>query len=167
MNERAAPIGPLAREAKLVVRQLGDEILVYDLDRDNALCLNQTAAVVWKQCNGERSVVEITALVGAELGMPVDEQVVWFALDQLSKDGLLEETAAVTAPASGLSRRQLLKRAGVMAVAVPVVTVITAPSAWAAASNCLPAGSMCTAGQCCQPNNSPCNVPPGSTTGTC
>ncbi len=76
MNERAAPIGPLAREAKLVVRQLGDEILVYDLDRDNALCLNQTAAVVWKQCNGERSVVEITALVGAELGMPVDEQVV-------------------------------------------------------------------------------------------
>src|SRR6266498_1647763 len=39
---------PLARHANLVVTKLQNEVLLYDLDRDQASCLNETAALVWK-----------------------------------------------------------------------------------------------------------------------
>ena len=32
---------PLARKDKLVVRELADEVLVYDLTRNKAFCLNR------------------------------------------------------------------------------------------------------------------------------
>ncbi len=142
MNRRIVARGPQARQSQLVVREIDNEVLVYDLERDTALCLNQTAATVWKSCNGERTVGEITALVTVALGFEVDEQVVWFALDQLSKDHLLEENAVPAENGSGLTRRQLLKRVGVVAAAVPVITAITAPTAWAVNS--------CVTGACMQ-----------------
>ncbi len=39
---------PHGRKDGLVVKELGNETLVYDLERDEAHCLNQTAALVWK-----------------------------------------------------------------------------------------------------------------------
>jgi len=154
MNRRIAARGPQARQSQLVVREIDDEVLVYDLERDTALCLNQTAATVWKSCNGERTVGEITALVTLSLGFDVDEQVVWYALDQLSKDHLLEESAVPTENSSGLTRRQLLKRVSVVAAAVPVITAITAPTAWAV-NSCQPMGP-CTRGQICCSNQAGC-----------
>ena len=44
---------PHARTDNLVIRELDDETLVYDMERDEAHCLNQTAALVWKQCDGK------------------------------------------------------------------------------------------------------------------
>ncbi len=160
MNRRIAARGPQARQSQLVVREIDDEVLVYDLERDTALCLNQTAATVWKSCNGERTVGEVTALVTVSLGFEVDEQVVWYALDQLSKDYLLEESAVPAESGSGLTRRQLLKRVGVVAAAVPVITAITAPTAWAV-NSCVPSGQPCTAGQICCSGQQSC--PPSGT----
>jgi hypothetical protein len=48
---------PLARREKLVVQNLGDETLIYDLDENRAYCLNETAARVWQFCDGEKTVV--------------------------------------------------------------------------------------------------------------
>ncbi len=162
MNRRVAARGPRARQSQLVVREIDDEVLVYDLERDTALCLNQTAATVWKSCNGERTVGEITALVAVALGFEVDEQVVWFALDQLSKDHLLEESAVLAENGSGLTRRQLLKRVGVVAAAVPVITAITTPTAFAVTS--CTTSSTCTMGQICCSTQASCppnNMCPG------
>ena len=39
---------PRARTSELIVKELPDETLVYDLANDKAHCLNHTAALVWK-----------------------------------------------------------------------------------------------------------------------
>ena len=80
---------PKAREEELVVRELGDETLVYDLKSHKAHCLNRTAALVWKSCDGRRTIREIAAAVGREAGAQVDERVVWLGLERLNRVRLL------------------------------------------------------------------------------
>jgi len=36
------------------VKQADGEVLIYDLERNKAHCLNNTAARVWQYCDGER-----------------------------------------------------------------------------------------------------------------
>ena len=50
---------PRARKDGLVIKELSNETLVYDLERDEAHCLNQTAGLVWKQCDGRTTVTKI------------------------------------------------------------------------------------------------------------
>jgi hypothetical protein len=141
---------PLARKNDLIVKQMPDEVLVYDLARDKAHCLNRTATLVWKYCDGRTSVAKMTGRLGRELQTPVDERVVWLALDQLSKNHLLEERVVPPPVMAGLNRRELIRALGVAAIiAVPVITSIVAPTP-AQASTCLPGGAICTANdQCC------------------
>jgi hypothetical protein len=147
---------PEARRAGLVVQELSGEVLVYDRERNKAHCLNSTAARVWEYCDGKRSVAQIARAIEGEINAPVDEDVIWLGVEQLSKTHLLQESAKLPEHKSGLSRREVMKRIGLAAaVALPVVTSIIAPSA-AQAANCLPSGSGCTASaQCC---SGLCNV---------
>jgi len=46
---------PQARSEDLVIQDIGDEVLVYDLTRHKAHCLNRTAALVWRKCDGTRT----------------------------------------------------------------------------------------------------------------
>ena len=50
---------PAARRTGLVVRDLPDELLVYDLDRHQAHCLNRTAASVFRDADGTRSLDDL------------------------------------------------------------------------------------------------------------
>jgi hypothetical protein len=145
---------PRARKESIVIQPLEDETLIYDLKSHKAHCLNLAAAMVWRRCDGRTSVEEIRSSIADELGTPVDKDVVWLALDQLSKAGLLAE------PVAGLrlSRRELARRVGV-AVSLPLVSSIIAPKASAAASctpntvGCIPPGMSCTSNlQCCSCN---------------
>src|ERR1700675_4268578 len=78
---------PLARREGLVIQELPDEVLIYDRERDKAHCLNQTAALVWKYCDGKTSVADMSRKLARELdSAPIDEKVIWYALDQLSED---------------------------------------------------------------------------------
>jgi hypothetical protein len=82
---------------------------------------------------------------------PVAEEVVWFALEQLRKSRLLQESWAMTAPVGQMSRRVMVRRMGIAAaVAVLLVTSIVAPAAAAAA--------ICILGQAGAPcvNNADC-----------
>ncbi len=49
MNKKVEEAGkrPRSRTEGLVVRQAGEELLVYDLERHRAHCLNRAAAIVW------------------------------------------------------------------------------------------------------------------------
>ena len=151
------PTMPRAREAGLIVRELEEETLVYDVDTDKAHCLNQTAARIWKHCDGISSMTEICELLSRTIETTVDEKVVWYALEQFNKDGLLEEK--IEPPAAfkiaGMSRRQMVRTLGLAAmVAIPVVTSIVAPTPVQAGASCLPPDSKCSTDgiPCCPPN---------------
>ena len=148
MQEKRQPLAPRARDEGIVIEELPDEVLVYDLKRDKAHCLNPMAALVWRHCDGETSVAEMVVLLQVELKTPVDEELVWFALDQLEKSFLLQERQ--TRPlGGGLSRRELVRRLGLTAgVTLPLITSILAPTVVEAAS-CAHTGMSCATVACC------------------
>jgi hypothetical protein len=122
----------------LILEQMPDELMIFDPDRNKAFCLNQTAAFVWRHCDGKTTVSEMTERLGEDWGKPVDEQVIWFALDLLRKDGLLAPSRALVA-ASGVTRRAVLQKLGTgAAMAVPLVTVLFVNPAKAHASSLAP-----------------------------
>src|SRR5881392_893689 len=88
------PQNPIARNNGLVVQEMPDEVLVYDLDTNKAHCLNQSAAFVWKSCNGSNSVADIVREFEVNGKGKVSEDFVWLAIDQLSENNLLDSTVA-------------------------------------------------------------------------
>jgi hypothetical protein len=156
MKETNRQSNPTARKEGLIVEQLPDEVLVYDLDDDRAHCLNQTAAFVWQSCDGRTTTAQIANLLGEKLSTRVDENVVWLALDQLDRNNLLTNRPVAPPPPSGMNRRDMVRALGLAAlVAVPVVTSIVAPTP-AQAATCLATGQTCsTSAQCC---SGVCNV---------
>jgi hypothetical protein len=159
---------PVARKEGLVIQEMPEEVLVYDLQTNKAHCLNQTAAFVWKNCDGENSVADIVKQLASETGDDIQNDLVWLAIDQLGERDLLEAT--VPSKFAGESRRSVLKKIGFASmVALPVIASLTAPTAVMAAA--------CTGvvngdnGECsaCS-NQAPCTCPAtggGTVTGTC
>ena len=141
---------PIARTEKLVVQDSANEVLVYDLETDTAHCLNETAAFVWSNCDGKKSVTEIEILVTKKFGMGASSEFVWLALDSLKKSNLLKNSDTVETNFDGLSRRQVIKRIGFASmIALPLVSSIIAPSAAAAQSGGLAiCGGACIGKQC-------------------
>jgi hypothetical protein len=137
---------PQAR-SECLARECGDEILVYDLQRDVGHCLNSTAAATWKLCDGITSPSQIANTLSRRFSTPEDESVVLLALDRLAEAHLLVEPVV---RAKHLSRRLAIRRIGIAAaIALPLVTSIVAPTP-AHAVSCLPNGAPCTSpAQCC------------------
>ena len=128
-------INPKARQKGLVVQEMPDEVLVYDLDTNRAHCLNSSAAAIWRACDGTRSVAEIVGEFERSGKGSVSEDFVWLALDQLQENELLE--TQLTKRFSGHSRRQVLKTIGLASVvAVPVIASLVTPKSALAAASC-------------------------------
>src|SRR5215203_535838 len=126
---------PIARKSGLVVQEVPDEVLVYDLETNKAHCLNQSAAMIWKSCDGNNSVSEIAKLVESQAGGKVTEDFVWLAIDQLSENNLLEKE--IPSNFEGTSRREVIKKIGLASmVAIPVIASLVAPQSALAASSC-------------------------------
>jgi hypothetical protein len=143
---------PRARTNRLVTRELGDELVVYDLERHKAYCLNRVAMLVFRHCDGETTIPDMARRIGGALGLPVDEQAVRLGLVRLEKAHLLDSSVAQILHTS---RREMLRTLGRAAVVVvPLVTAITVPtSAQAQATGCLANGMPCTtSSQCCSHN---------------
>jgi hypothetical protein len=128
---------PLARTDGVVTETTIDgDLLVYDLAGDVASRLNHTAALVWRSCNGRRTIGQLVSILVEELGESVDEDLVLIALDSLAETGLIvsgyEERGGA---AVALSRRRFFVRAavaGAAAVAAPIVYSVVVPTAAAA-----------------------------------
>jgi hypothetical protein len=149
MKTSAPALFPRKRKQRLVIDELPDEVLVYDLDRHRAHCLNRTAALVWQQCDGKSTPAEIANRIERKLQAPCQEELVWLALRQLDRLQLLEQTIKLPPQLLGMSRRQMIRNLGLAAaVAVPLVTSIVAPTA-AQAATCLPAGATCSGSIAC------------------
>ena len=115
-----------ARSEGLIIKELDGELAIYDEREHRAHELNETAAAVWRRCDGETPLDQIAAEIAAESDLPQDEDIVRIALDQLSRAGLLEDGSAAR-----VSRRQVIQRlglAGTSALLLPAVTTIVAPT---------------------------------------
>src|SRR3712207_613829 len=94
---------PRSRQKDVVVQELLGEVLIYDLKIDKAFCLNETSAMVWLECDGTKSVAEISSAVSRKLNSPVNEAFVWLALDQLKKENLIDNPEEIVSGFEGLS----------------------------------------------------------------
>lgn len=143
---------PLSRQADILVQDLDNELLVYDLQINKAYCLNQTSAMVFELADGAKTVSEIGELMSEKLGISVSEDFVWLALKDLEKENLLKNSEEISNYLMELSRREIVKKVGLASmIALPIIASVVAPSALAAQSNSVlrcsePAN--CTSGNC-------------------
>jgi len=152
---RTAAFRPRARQRGLLVSRIEGETVVYDLETQEAHCLNPLASRLWEQSDGRTTV---TAMQAAE---SVSEPQILLGLQLLADANLLLDP-----PPKLLSRRRALARLG-KAAALAAVASIVVPTP-AAAQSCRPNGLPCTASaQCCSgcckrngPNPNTCR-PPG------
>lgn len=146
---------PVSRKSNIVVQELENEVLIYDLNINKALCLNQTAALVYQLCDGTNTISEISLLMNKKLKANVGEELIWLALNELKKNNLLENSKEISNPLPGISRREVAKKIGLASlVALPMIASVVAPSAVMAQSGRLLAfNSACTSnGQCASGN---------------
>jgi hypothetical protein len=155
---------PTARKSGLVIQEVPDEILIFDVESNKAHCLNLTAATVWKSCDGQTSIQEIASILEKQSGKDVSDDLVWLAIDQLNENSLLE--SKVTPKFVGQSRREVIKKIGLASmIAIPVVASLVAPRSAMANVSCvcfadldcgLPAFSTCASITCCNMTSGIC-----------
>lgn len=123
---------PYARTEALLVHELLDEVLVYDLRRHRAHCLNRTAALVWRHCDGQTTVADVARILQDECSVSTHAAVVWYALAHLERAHLLREPIPWPSGAARYSRRELARTLGIvggLSVLLPLVEAIVAPVA--------------------------------------
>jgi hypothetical protein len=161
-------VKPISRTDGLVVQDLNGEVLIYDLGENKAFCLNETSALVWQACNGEKNVSEISRELSQKLNSPANEDLIWLALDQLKKENLIENQEDFQIDFNGMSRRSVIKKVGLtVVVALPLVTSLVAPTA-ASAQSLVACGEACTnSDQCPTVCNNCISGGQGQTNRTC
>lgn len=176
---------PNARKKNLVVQELPDELLIYDLAKNKAICLNQTVRLILEQCDGKTTLEKAAENISKNLKTEISDEIFWVALEQLKKNNLLDESQSMSEMPK-VSRRDLMKSGLALTIALPLVTSLIAPSAIHAQSGnvCTPAGlgcftdinnmdnccagascTMAVAGTCCIINTIACN--PNDPNGFC
>jgi hypothetical protein len=142
----------------LCVQPVADEVLIYDQRSRHIRRLNRTAALIWRHCDGRRSIRDLTELARSELNAPqLKENVVQRAVDRLDKSGLLVEAPAHTRRAAPRIRRAGRGRQFAGAH-MPVVASFLAPTPIMAASSNLGCGSHCIGMNDCSQSHDICTV---------
>ncbi len=126
---------PIARTTDLAIKNVEDETLIYDLKTHRALCLNKTSSLIWTHCDGNTSVKDIAKKY------KLNWETIELALDEFQKNNLLKNQVETQVPTDRIARRKFMMKAGAMAMALPLVTMIVAPPAVAAQSGCFGPGN--------------------------
>lgn len=152
-------IKPISRKQNIVVQELENELLVYDLQTNKAFCLNETSAMIFQLCDGKRSVSELADALSIKLKTLVSEDFVRLTLHELNRDGLLENPDEIKTYLNGINRREIVKKIGLASlIALPIVSSVIAPSAAMAASGQLSLLAACSANpDCASGFCNPCN----------
>lgn len=135
---------PISRKTELVVQEVGDEILIYDLKKNEAFQLNRTSKLVWEACTGKNSINGITEILRKQLTAVISIDLVLIALEDLRNRNLIENYAEFSFKYTTSNRREIIRKLGITsAVALPIIASIVAPTS-ANAMSCSP---------CSAPNN--------------
>ncbi len=144
---------PESRQSDILVQDLDDELLIYDLQVNKVFCLNQTSALVFQLCDGARTALEISELMSKKLGLLISEEFVWLALQELEKKNLLGHSGELTDHLTSLSRRKMIKSVGLSSMAaLPIIASVAVPTA-AQQDSTLPLFSRCSVPGNCMSNN--------------
>src|SRR5438128_2933171 len=82
---KGVPMRPEARREDLLLEEVGDEFVIYDLQRHRVHQLNRAATLVWQSCDGRKTVAQLRRILQNELNPAADDAIVWQALDRLGK----------------------------------------------------------------------------------
>ena len=143
---------PVARTEDIVIKQLDNEILIYDLKNNKAYCLNETSSIIFHACGKNTSFEEL------KRKHKFTEDIIFLALDELRGKDLLEENERYDSPFAGMSRREVIRKVGfASAAALPVILSLVAPAAVMAQSacRCVNPGACLTQTKC--PSTVNCN----------
>lgn len=133
---------PPSRNENIVVRTVSDETLIYDLISNKVFCLNTTLAEVYAACDGKTTFEEFKN----QHHFPDD--LIFFSLDELKRENLIETDSEYQSPFATLNRREIVKKVGFATmIALPLITSLIAPKAINAASPATP---------CTNTANTPC-----------
>jgi hypothetical protein len=154
---------PIARQRGLVMLEMPDDLLVYDIDANQGHCLNRSAAIVWNLCDGSNSVTDMVREFETASGGKVTEDFVWLAIDQLIESKLIDGTT-VGRFATTQSRRQALRSIGLASMtALPVISSLVMPPNTLGNVNC-----ACTSNaDCNSPSMAGCPARTCNTRGVC
>jgi len=144
---------PRLRAENLVVKELANEILIYDLDNNKAFCLNETARLILDECDGTKSIDDALKSVNRRLKADLNEELVWLMIEQFKQSNFIAGNYDLPVQTTKISRRKILQTAALMGVALPLVTSLVAPISTHAAS--------------CAQTNQPCSNTPGGGSTCC
>ncbi len=138
---------PLARSEGIVVRDIDEEILAYDLVTHKAYCLNQTTSLVYRACGAKSS------FEGLKRKHKFTDEIIFLALDELKRANLLDGDGPYVSPFAGMSRREAIRRVGLASmIALPAISSLVVPTA-AHAQSGSPDFTRCTTpGECASGN---------------
>jgi hypothetical protein len=152
LHDQESP--PQARRDGLLEETVGEELLLYDQNSHVAHCLSPIAACVWRHCDGEHDVTELSGHAGVSKSLVAD------ALHELREKDLLDtEPQPMHSTVPGISRREAIirgVRVGAAVAATPLIVSATAATPAMASSGeaCKPkAGSTCCI---CTPSGGGC-----------
>ncbi len=135
---------PFLRTENLVVKELPNEVLIYDLENNKAFCLNETARFIMDECNGTSSIDEALESLNRKMKSKIDEDMIWMVIDQFKKSNFLQRDYVIPVQTSRLSRRKILQTAAALGIALPIVTSLIAPISAHAQSNCVGDQGVCS-----------------------
>jgi hypothetical protein len=124
---------PVARSERLVIEQVGDEAVIFDLETRASHALKPLAAAVYAYADGKNTVTEIAELASYRLAQPVTEADATDAVVQLTALNLLEGPE-IEVSRNGFSRRDALKTFAAVGAGAALVSTVTAGAAMAATS---------------------------------
>jgi hypothetical protein len=111
---------PRARREDLLVEEVLNEVMIYDMRSQQVHYLRETAVAIWDACDGKTSVHSLSEKASCE------ESVVWEVLEQLQRRNLLENIPSFSSEL--VSRREMIKKLGIgAAAATPLIMTIVAP----------------------------------------
>lgn len=153
MSAEVKSLLPKARSSGLVVEEVVDEVLVYELETHQARLLSPQTAKIWRLCDGQQTIEDIAE------ELAVAQSVVEETIKELFAFELLDaspEKSVADGECADLSRRSVLTQgAAATLFAAPAIVTISIPTAAAALSPLPGQGKSCN-------NEADCGVPKGA-----
>ena len=81
------------QKSNLIIKDLGDEFLIYSAEHKELHVINPTARLIWDMCDGNHTINDIKTEIQTRFAIPPDRDIIsdiHSTLDTFCKKGLIE-----------------------------------------------------------------------------